>query len=412
VYFFGEAVRRFGMEDSTDFCHAGFQFEHLQERIRLDPTWMPDVGPAEVGTAGASLIGANLPCLECLIELSGDDLPAAQQVAQAVDYRSGGLRGVRCQVEPAENGIRLRLKVMNTTQTPLYRPVEVLHREAARHHIQINRLKLVGLIPESALLDSAEWYLRLDGFSSQAILEQRIRQAEAELTILAEEEPPIPEDATSQIVLPSTNEARRPELFPSVVAQPTPTPGGGAVAALVGALAAALTEMVAGLTIGRKSYESVQSTMQAIQATAYTLRNQLLDAVSQDIDAFTDLLETIRQGRNDPSLEELIQQKTLTTAEVPMQVIRLAYEVLELSEQVVKMGNRNAVIDAAVGARMALAVIESSALNVRVNLMSITDESLTNHYLDELNHLLQAAPPLCQTIISIASQRVGLTEVP
>jgi glutamate formiminotransferase/formiminotetrahydrofolate cyclodeaminase len=410
VYFFGEAVRRFGMEDSADFCHIGFQYEQLQEHIRLDPAWMPDAGPAEIGTAGASLIGANLPWLECLVELVGNNLSAAQALAETVDDRTGGLRHVRCHPEPTENGIRLRLKVMNISKTPLYRAVELLRREAARHNLQLSSLKIVGLIPEVALVESAEWYLQLDGFSSQSILEQRIRQAEAELTNLAEEEPPIPEDATSQIVLPSANEARRPELFPSMVAQATPTPGGGAVAALVGALAASLTEMVAGLTIGRKNYEGVQDIMLAIQATAYNLRNQLLDAVSQDMDAFTDLLATVRQARDNPSLEEAIQQKTLRTAEVPLQVIRLAYEVLELIEQVVKMGNRNAVIDAAVGARMALAVIESSALNARVNLMSITDEGLTSHFLDELDHILQTVPPLCQNIIAIASERVGLTE--
>ncbi len=158
-----------------------------------------------------------------------------------------------------------------------------------------------------------------------------------------------------------------------------PVPGGGSVAALAAALGAALAEMVAGLTVGRKGFESVDEEMAGIVRAAGGLRNKLSADVDRDADAYSAVTAAFRKPKEAPAEAEArqkaIQDAFKRAALVPLDVANDAVEVLDLAGAVVARGNPNAVTDGAVAVLMARAAARAALLNVRINLGSIRDEA-------------------------------------
>lgn len=170
--------------------------------------------------------------------------------------------------------------------------------------------------------------------------------------------------------------------FIDQLASGEPTPGGGSAAALAGATGAALTAMVARLTIGKKRYAEVEPQMQTIAARAETLRARLTALVQEDADAFNQVRDAFRLPKG--TEEELAAraeavQAGLTAATLtPLETARACVEVLELAEQVVADGNANASTDGGVGALLAHAGLQGAVWNVRVNLGSIADAAFVD----------------------------------
>ncbi len=413
VYYYGEAATRRAYRELNQIRTPSFQYEQLREVIAIDPAWVPDSGPAEIGPAGAVLIGARPPLIAYNAYLNTDDVTVAKRVARAIRASNGGLSAVRASGFLVDGRAQVSMNLVDYRQTPLHQALELLRREAARYGASVTGTELIGLLPQDALMDSAAWYWQLDDFSPNRVLEWRLAQAQAERDAIGQEEPPIPSDATSQIILPERDEMRYPETFATAVASAQATPGGGSVTAQVGGLAAALAEMVAGLTIGRRQYGEVEERMIAIRTAADSLRHQLTDTIAQDIDAVEHLLAILRRANqaDDPdTMAEDIQSAMLNTADIPLKVMRLVYDVLQLMAPLAELGNHNAAIDAAVGAQMAQAAIEGAALNIQANLMGVTDRTIRQRYIDESRGILEESRRLGPTIIQTASDRVGLNE--
>ncbi|MCK4693218.1 MAG: glutamate formimidoyltransferase, partial [Anaerolineales bacterium] len=191
------------------------EYEGLKETIGVDPDKTPDYGPNYLGTAGATVIGARHPLIAFNVYLSTDDVSIAKKIARAIRQSSGGLPFVKALGMLVEGRAQVSMNLTDFTQTPVFRVVEAIRDEATRHGVTIHHSELVGLIPQSALVDSAQWYLQLDQFEHDQVLETRLYDA------IADE--------------PS---------FLEQLAAGTPTPGGGAAAAYAGAMAAALVAMV------------------------------------------------------------------------------------------------------------------------------------------------------------------------
>ncbi len=171
----------------------------------------------------------------------------------------------------------------------------------------------------------------------------------------------------------------------------TAVPGGGSVAALNAALAAALTEMVARLTIGKKDYETAERDMQAIADQASLLRQKLTAAIDADADAYSRVMAAFKLPRGSAEQKALrsreIQQATKQAARVPLEVARRALAVLELAGRAVKQGNKNAASDGAVAAMNARTAVLAAIFNVRINLASIKDDEFTAELSREINRL-------------------------
>ncbi len=141
------------------------QFEGLKTEIETDPSRAPDFGPAKLGPAGATVIGARDPLIAFNVYLTSDDVTIADKIARAARQSSGGLRFVKGMGVLVEGRAQVSMNLTNFRKTPIARVVELIRREAARYGVAIHHSELVGLIPQDALTDAAVWYTQLDQFT-------------------------------------------------------------------------------------------------------------------------------------------------------------------------------------------------------------------------------------------------------
>jgi len=179
--------------------------------------------------------------------------------------------------------------------------------------------------------------------------------------------------------------------FLARTASSNPVPGGGSVSALGAAMSAALSEMVASITIGRKGFETHEKEMLEIVHQAQSLRKKLVEDINKDSDAYSHVLEAFRlandteEHKNERS--QAIQDGLKQAALIPLGVAKDASELLDLAGKVVVRGNKNAVTDAAVAAMMARTAILGALLNVKINLKSIKDLSFVKDVADQVQEI-------------------------
>ena len=165
--------------------------------------------------------------------------------------------------------------------------------------------------------------------------------------------------------------------FAQIVASDSPVPGGGSIAALCGALSAALAEMVANLTVGKKKYADSKEEMADIISKASALRDKLLNYIEEDSLAYNKVMEAYKLPKETEQEKSLrlseIEEGLKIAASVPLKVAETSFEILPLAEAVVLRGNSNSVTDALVGAMMARTGVLSAVLNIRINLDSVKD---------------------------------------
>lgn len=170
--------------------------------------------------------------------------------------------------------------------------------------------------------------------------------------------------------------------FAQIVASEAPVPGGGSIAALCGALSAALAEMVANLTLGKKKYACSQEEMTDIISKAAVLRDKLLNYIEEDSLAYNKVMEAYKLPKETEEEKSIrlakIEEGLKIAASVPLKVAEASFEIFPLAEAVVLRGNSNSVTDALVGAMMARTGVLSAVLNIRINLDSIKDDDFVN----------------------------------
>ncbi|WP_276789017.1 cyclodeaminase/cyclohydrolase family protein [Veillonella magna] len=180
------------------------------------------------------------------------------------------------------------------------------------------------------------------------------------------------------------------EAFINETGSSSPAPGGGSIAALNAASAAALVEMVASLTIGKEKYAAVEADMKAVQAKASELKTKFVNFIDEDSNAFNKIMAAFKlpKGTDEEKAvrSEAIQTATKEAALVPFYVGEAANELFALAEEVITKGNQNAVTDGAVAAMNARVAVKGAFLNVKINLGSIKDEA----FVAELNAKMEA----------------------
>lgn len=181
--------------------------------------------------------------------------------------------------------------------------------------------------------------------------------------------------------------------FVAATASKEPTPGGGAIAALTAATGAALAEMVANLTFGKKGYEEVQAEMEALQAKAEVIRNRMLELSQADADVFNIFMNALGLPKDTDEEKSTrttaIQQAYKDAAMVPFEIGELAYQIFDLAEVASKKGNQNLITDGIIAAINARAAVKAAFLNVRINLSGIKDESFVADVTAKMNAIEQ-----------------------
>lgn len=380
VYLYGAAAAR-PQRTRLAAIRKG-EYELWKMEVATNPERQPDYGPAEPKPWGATVIGARPFLIAYNLYLNSDDAEIADQIARNVRFSSGGLRYIQAKGFLVEGQAQVSMNLTNFEKTPIFRVQELVRREAAYYGLAITKAELIGLTPQQALVDAARWYLQLDDMRDSQILENRLHEEEEEDSI--------------------------PNAFIEATAEARPTPGGGSVAALAGALAAALTQMVAGLTTGRKKYADVSGEAETIQLQAARLRRRLTEAIAEDAAAFEALMAAYRRkdlGKEQKAAE--IEKATMAAAQTPLEVAELSLETAELAAEIARIGNVNAATDAAAGALMAQAAVGAAALNVKVNALDLQDKAQADRLREQVNTLQEQVAKVVKTAQETAAQRGG-----
>ena len=368
------------------------EYEGLKVEVETDPDRAPDFGPAKLGPAGATVIGARPFLIAFNVYLNTDDVTVAKRIARAVRHSSGGLHHVKALGLLVGGQAQVSMNLTDFRRTPIHRVMEMIRSEAARYGVAVTHSELVGLTPQRALVDAACWYLQLD-LAPEQVLENRLADLEADVT---------------------------PTPFLDAVAAGTPAPGGGSVAALAGALAAALAAMVGRLTLGKPKYAGVEAEMETLVAEAERLRQSLTARIAGDTAAFEAVMAAYRLPRtfispNDggegggaeqkATRRAAIQAALAQAAEVPLATARETVAALELARTAAQAGNVNAITDAGTAAHVARAAVAGAALNVRVNAAALDDRARAAAWLAELAVLERRAETLVAEVQAIVEER-------
>lgn len=390
VYLYGAAATS-PERESLSAIRKG-QYEQWKDEVATNPERKPDFGPAQPRKWGATVIGARPFLIAYNLYLNSDDVAIAEKIARAIRHTGGGMRFVQARGFLVDGQAQVSMNLTNFERTPIYRVQEIVRREAAQYGLMITRAELVGLIPQKALLDSAKWYLQLENVEDDQILELRLQSS-------------VTPDGTSQEITAKPDPGR----FVDIVAAPTPTPGGGSVAALVGALAAALAQMAAGLTVGRKKYLEVSEQAGHILDKAEVIRRELVAAIDEDAASFEAILAVMRnKDMDDAAKSSAMEAATIHAGEVPLRVARLSRDAAVLARTIATIGNVNAATDAAVGAMMAHAAVNGAGLNVKVNGGSLKNRELAGAWSAEVDELIAEAEAIVRETKAIAMERGGL----
>lgn len=380
VYLYEAAATRPNRVNLEDIRKGNY--EGLKTEVATNPDRKPDFGPSALGSAGATVIGARAPLIAFNVYLNTSDVVIARKIAQAIRHSSGGLRFIKGMGVLVDGLAQVSMNFTDFTKTPLARVVEMIRREANRYGVSVLRSELVGLIPQAALVDAAQWYLQLDQFEPDQILETRLYKAQSQ----------------------TESES---DLFLDDLAAGTAAPGGGSAAAYAGAMAAALVGMVARLTIGKKKYAEVQAEMQSIAENADHLRSLLHSAVVEDANAYTEVMKAMKlpEGEErDETLEAAMQH----AAEVPLRVARDAVAIMALAAAVAQKGNVNAISDAGSAVHLGYSSMNAAALTVRINAEAATDREAAQAWLQEIHGLETRANDLVNQIKRVTKERAGL----
>ncbi len=196
--------------------------------------------------------------------------------------------------------------------------------------------------------------------------------------------------------------------FLEKTASNAPVPGGGSVAALSAGLAAALTEMVANLTLGKKGYDEVQEDMKNVVKKGTEYRLKFIEDIDKDSDAFNEVMSALKLPKGTDEEKETrknaIQSSSKKATLVPLQVAKESFEIMEIIQEVVLKGNKNAVTDGAVAAMMARTAVLSALYNVKINLGTIKDTAFVEDVTKQMNELESKVNEVEQKILS----KVGL----
>lgn len=386
VYLYEAAATRPDRENLADVRRG--EYEGLKSEIETNPDRKPDFGPSRMHRrAGATAIGARMPLIAFNVYLGTRDVRVARRIAKAIRFGGGGLRYVKALgFDIKERAIvQISMNLVNYLRTPVFRVFEMIKSEAQRYGVSIVSSEIVGLTPMNAMMDVADFYLRLENFKKDQILENKLmniaQQQKVGLMDFIEE-----------------------------VASKRPVPGGGSVAASSGATSAALLSMVCGLTIGKRKYQEVEEELKEVLQKVGKIKEELKELVVKDAESYQRVMDARKLTRHTEIEEKrrdaAIQEATKQAASIPLKVMEKSLEILKLSKTVAEKGNVNAVSDAGVAALMAKAAVLGAGYNVKINLGSIEDESFAEQTRKTSESMEKTAEDLSQEVEKTVEERL------
>jgi glutamate formiminotransferase/formiminotetrahydrofolate cyclodeaminase len=407
VYLYEKAAKN-KSRSNLSVIRAG-EYEGFFEKI-MQPEWKPDFGPEVFNErSGASVIGVREFLVAYNVNLNTKSVRRANSVAFDVreqgrvktkDGTPSGKPVLDANGEPIrvpgmlkhvkaigwfvkEYGIaQVSMNLTNIEETPLHAAFDACCESAASRGLRVTGSEIVGMLPKKSLVDAGRYFLRKqkwsEGVSDEELIDIAIRSMG-----LSELKPFDPKEKVIEFKIESAepkNSLVKMNLreFCNETLSDSPAPGGGSVAALMGALGASLGGMVANLSAGKRGWDDKLEYFSNWAVKAQRLKDELLALVDEDTAAFNKVMDAFALAKE--SAEEkaarsaAIEQATKYAAEVPLKVTETASKSYELLAEMAERGNPASVSDVGVGALATRACIEGAALNVRINLSQLKDE--------------------------------------
>jgi glutamate formiminotransferase/formiminotetrahydrofolate cyclodeaminase len=280
--------------------------------------------------------------------------------------------------------------------------------------IRVTGSELIGLIPLNAMLEAGKYFLqkqqRSTGIADEEIIKIAVKSLGLnELT---------PFDPKKKIIEYVIADSMGKQLigytlkqFAEETASESPAPGGGSISAYVGALGASLGTMVANLSSHKRGWENRWEEFSEWAEKGKIYHEALLNCVDEDTQAFNEIMSAFELPKN--TEEEIairksaIQEATKNAIEVPLKVMQLAHDSMEILKAMAETGNSNSVSDAGVGALCARTAVEGAFLNVKINAAGLKDETYLKNALEKANHLLLSARTTEAEILRVVYQKIG-----
>jgi glutamate formiminotransferase / formiminotetrahydrofolate cyclodeaminase len=362
------------------------EFEGLRDRIGKDPSRKPDFGPEMIHpTAGATAVGAREILIAYNVDLGTTDLGIAKRIAHELRSKDGGLAYVKALGFELKQRrvVQVSMNMTDYHKSQLFKAYELVKLFADRYGIPVVGSEIVGLAPMDALVDSAEFYLRLENFSRDQILEKRLFA-------------PSPNTLTDMSLT----------TFSEEVSSKKATPGGGSVAAYMGALAAGLLCMVSKITLGKKEQPKESEKLEHVVKMGEELRSRLLKLVVDDAESFNAVMKAFKIPKEEQETRrKAVQDATMKAAEVPLSTLDLSVQVLRLAQDVATHGAKSALSDVSTSRAAARAACEGAASNVLVNLNSLEDKVYAEKTRARIADLQNEALQLDALVKSIVERR-------
>lgn len=367
VYFYEAAATRPDRVNLENIRRG--QFEGLRKELKLNHDRQPDIGEPKLHpTAGATVVGARKFLVAYNVNLNTPDVGIANKIAKAIRHSSGGLRYVKSMgVElKARNLAQVSINLTDFEQSPMHRVYEIVKREAARYGAVPVGSEIVGLVPKKALEMAADYFLQLETFPAEQVLENRLSAALAGA--------PLPHGGAREGKFAAL---ARPLL--DAVAEATPTPGGGSVAALAAAQAAALGTMVAGLSRKKKSQaahvDALSESLEAMRRAG----EEFTRAIDEDAASYDAVLAAhkLPQGNAQEirKRSESMENALRGAAEVPLRVAQGAVALWERLGQLQAITAASMSSDLKVARLISAAAAQGALENVEINLSSLADKA-------------------------------------
>src|SRR5213594_1761989 len=406
VYLYERAAKN-KSRSNLSVIRAG-EYEGFFEKIK-DPVWKPDFGPVVFNEkSGATVIGARDFLVAYNVNLNTKAVRRANSVAFDVrengrikteDGTSFGKPVLDASGEPVrvpgmlkhvkaigwyveEYGIaQVSMNLTNIEETPLHVAFDACVESASKRGLRVTGSEIVGMVPKKCLVDAGRYFLRRQKWSEGASEEELIDIAVRSMG-LSELKPFDPKEKVIEFKIESDSRKSLSKMnlreFCNETLSDSPAPGGGSVAALMGALGASLGGMVANLSAGKRGWDDRLEYFSDWAVKAQQLKDELLSMVDEDTAAFNKVMEAFalpKESADEKTARSAaIEAATKYATEVPLKVMETASKSYALLADMAEKGNPASISDVGVGALATRACIEGASLNVRINLAQLKNE--------------------------------------
>lgn len=439
VYMYESAATRPDRQNLATI-RAG-EYEALPEKLKK-PEWKPDYGPAKFNPrAGATVIGARDFLIAYNVNLNTTSVRRANSVA--FDVREQGrverlgdpitgeiikdetgepkripgmlkaVKGIGWFIE--EYGIaQVSMNLTNISITPLHEAFEACCKSAESRGMRVTGSELVGLVPLKVMLDAGKYFLKKQQ-RSVGVSEEELVKIAVKSMGLDELTPFDPQKKIIEYLLADEKNTRLVRMnlvqFSNETAAETPAPGGGSIAAYVGALGASLAVMVANLSSHKRGWDERWEEFSNWAEKGQEIKDALLRLVDEDTRAFNAIMDAFQLPKDTDeekaARKSAIQAATKFAIETPFRTMEWVYKSFEVIKAMVREGNPNSVTDAGVGALCARAAMHGAYMNVKVNTGSLHDKVFVNEILEKAAAMKNEADILEKEIMAIVEERMG-----